>query len=97
MDLPGSTSGSYKMVLRDYLPAVGHAGELIPMKERTLTAPFERLQLAPPNDEPPQAWVVARDGAVVEIICEPEIYLCELCNLLELPKTVSRSPSLNRG
>jgi hypothetical protein len=42
--------------------AIGHADELVPMKERTrtLTAPFEGLQPAPANlsDEPPQARVL---------------------------------------
>src|SRR6516164_3787920 len=56
---------------------VGHAGELIPVKERPLAAPFERLQPAPADlgHEPPQAWSVARDGVVVEMpfehLCHP--------------------------
>jgi len=45
---------------------VGHAGELISMKERLLAAPFERLQPAPTHlsDKPPQARVVSRAVAV---------------------------------
>jgi hypothetical protein len=41
---------------------IGHAGELIPMKERPLASPFQRFQPAPANlsHEPPHAFVVAR-------------------------------------
>src|SRR5947209_3089325 len=52
--------------------AVGHAGELLPVKECPLAAPFEGLEPAPADlgNEPPQARVIARDGVVLEMPCE---------------------------
>ncbi len=58
--------------------AVDEARELFPVDERTLTAAPQRAEPIPAclGKEPPQAWIVAGDGIVIQV---PDEHLFEPC------------------